>query len=527
MKRKRFSLALSAATAAALLLSAATAGAAAEEQTALPDAYSSRDPGYVTSVKSQQYNSCWAFASMATLESTLLRAGYETEDMSTDHLNMWATTHKDGTGWQRGVTSDGYPNIALGYLTSWQGGVFASDADGLSIFNPIVSDDVPVDLARYGVTSVEYLFKNMPEDIKRCIMEHGGVYSSYAHAAECMSADKLSYYMPPNYSGGYSGHSIEVVGWDDTYPRENFSALSYTLPQNNGAWLIKNSWGNNNDLGGYFWMSYEDAYVFGQKYNPSFCLTGVEPLDGTKKLLQNEVYGATYEFDYINSRQLTFLNHFSFDNEFDVIDKVMFKTNALGASYSLYFVPDTPDSTPNTDQTVWTKLYDGTVDHIGYLCADIEDFAYPDSSGSIAVTMDTSASGGSCTIGVGEWLTNTNGYVFINSSKRGDSYILQNGSAQDLMDWYKESQHDDIGGTFVIKAITAKTNRPTLLGDADMDGTVSISDVTEIQRHIAEHIQLTGKAAANADYNQDGVINIDDATAIQRFLAEFAPVSVN
>ncbi|MBQ3952835.1 MAG: dockerin type I repeat-containing protein, partial [Ruminococcus sp.] len=56
---------------------------------------------------------------------------------------------------------------------------------------------------------------------------------------------------------------------------------------------------------------------------------------------------------------------------------------------------------------------------------------------------------------------------------------------------------------------------------------VSISDVTEIQRHIAEHIQLTGKAAANADYNQDGVINIDDATAIQRFLAEFAPVSVN
>ena len=205
----------------------------------------------------------------------------------------------------------------------------------------------------------------------------------------------------------------------------------------------------------------------------------------------------------------------------------MFKTNALGAAYSLYFVPDTPDSTPNTDQTVWTKLYDGTVDHIGYLCADIEDFAYPDSSGSIAVTMDTSASGGSCTIGVGEWLTNTNGYVFINSSKRGDSYILQNGSAQDLMDWYKESQHDDIGGTFVIKAITAKTNRPTLLGDADMDGIVSISDVTEIQRHIAEHIQLTGKAAANADYNQDGVINIDDATAIQRFLAEFAPVSVN
>lgn len=239
MKRKRFSLGLSAVTAAALLLSAATVGAAAEEQTALPDAYSSRDLGYVTSVKSQQFNSCWAFASMATLESTLLRAGYKTEDMSTDHLNMWATAHNNGTGWQRGVSSDGYPNIALGYLTSWQGGVFVSDAGDLSIFDPISSDDVPVDLARYGVTSVKYLFKDKPEDIKRCIMEHGGVYSSYAHTASCLSADRLSYYMPPNYTGGYSGHSIEVVGWDDTYPRESFNGLANTLPQNNGAWLIK------------------------------------------------------------------------------------------------------------------------------------------------------------------------------------------------------------------------------------------------------------------------------------------------
>ena len=525
MKRKRFSLALCTAAAAALLLSAATVGASAEEQAGLPDAYSSRDLGYVTSVKSQQFNSCWAFASMATLESALLRAGYETGDMSTDHLNIWATTRDNGSGWQRGVANDGYPAIALGYLISWQGGVFASDTGGLSIFDSVTGDELPPAPVRYGVTAAEYLFKDKPEDIKRCIMEHGGVYSSYGHTAACLSRDGLSYYLPPDYKGGYSGHSIEVVGWDDNYPRENFNALSDTLPQQNGAWLIKNSWGNNNSLGGYFWMSYEDAYIFAEKYTPSYSLTGVEPLDGTKKLLQNEIYGATYEFAYLKSTQLTYLNHFSFDSEFDVIDKVMFKTDALGASYSLYYVPDTPDGTPNADAATWTKLYDGTVDYIGYLCADIEDFSYPGSGGSIAVAMDTTSTGGNCSIGVGEWLENSNGYVFLNESKRGDSYLMQNGVMRDLMDWYKEDQNDSQGGTFVIKAVTAKTNRPTLLGDADLDGIVDISDVTVMQRHIAEHIHLTGTAAANADYNQDGVINIEDATVLQRFLAEFVPVS--
>ena len=524
MKRKRFSLALCSVSAAALLLGIATVGASAEEQPGLPAAYSSRDLGYVTSVKMQKFNSCWAYASMATLESTLLRAGYETEEMSTDHLNIWATAHDDGSGWQRGVINDGYPNIALGYLTSWQGGVFVSDTDELSVLDPVTSDELPVGPVRYGVTSVEYLFRDKPQDIKRCIMEHGGVYSSYGHTGSCLSADGLSYYLPPNYKGSYGGHSIEVVGWDDNYPRESFNALADELPQHNGAWLIKNSWGDNNSLGGFFWLSYEDAYIFGNKYTPSYSFTGIEQLDGTKKLIQNEIYGATYEFNYLKSKQVTFLNHFSFDSEFDLIDKVVFKTTALGASYSIYFVPDTPESTPNADAATWTKLYDGTVDYIGYLCADIEDFAYPDSSGSIAVAMDTTASGGDCTIGVGEWLwSNTSGYVFVNQSRRGDSYLMQNGAVRDLMDWYKEDQNDSIGGTFAIKAITVKGNRPTLLGDADLDGFVNITDVTTIQRHAAEHIQLTGTAAANADYNRDGVINIDDATAIQRFLAEFAP----
>ena len=88
------------------------------EPEALPSYYSSLDLGYVTSVKSQEYNSCWAYASMATFESLLLRNGIGTpaDDMSTSHLNLWATTRTNGKGWIREVNYDGYPSIALGYL---------------------------------------------------------------------------------------------------------------------------------------------------------------------------------------------------------------------------------------------------------------------------------------------------------------------------------------------------------------------------------------------------------------------------
>lgn len=44
-----------------------------------------------------------------------------------------------------------------------------------------------------------------------------------------------------------------IVGWDDNYSKDNFSGS--TKPQNNGAWLVRNSWGS--DYLGYFWMSYE------------------------------------------------------------------------------------------------------------------------------------------------------------------------------------------------------------------------------------------------------------------------------
>ena len=61
-----------------------------------------------------------------------------------------------------------------------------------------------------------------------------------------------------------------------------------------------------------------------------------------------------------------------------------------------------------------------------------------------------------------------------------------------------------------------------LLGDANGDGYVNISDVTDIQRAVAEMDTLDDLRKKAADVNSDGVVTIDDATILQMYLAEFA-----
>ncbi len=60
-----------------------------------------------------------------------------------------------------------------------------------------------------------------------------------------------------------------------------------------------------------------------------------------------------------------------------------------------------------------------------------------------------------------------------------------------------------------------------LLGDANGDGYVNISDVTDIQRAVAEMDTLDDLRKKAADINGDGVVTIDDATFLQTYLAEF------
>ena len=63
-----------------------------------------------------------------------------------------------------------------------------------------------------------------------------------------------------------------------------------------------------------------------------------------------------------------------------------------------------------------------------------------------------------------------------------------------------------------------------MTGDLDGDGEVTVNDVTELQRILAEFddLDLSDPAVlAAADFNKDGKVNIRDVTCGQRYLAGF------
>ena len=411
----------------------------------LPSYYSSVEQGYVSSVKSQNYNDCWVYGALGTFESFLLKNDLYTGDMSANHANLWGTQHADGEGWVREPYEFGRAKITPGYFTSWQGPVLNSKVPDLSIYE-FSADTIPTDLADYGVTSIKYLYRDDPDTTKRAIMESGGISTYYSHTIANYNEDTFAYYVPPDFTGSATGHAIEIVGWDDNFSADNF----VDTPEGNGAWLVKNSWGENWGDNGYFWISYYDRDIFNsKKYKPSFQLLAVDNITEKNKLLQNEIYGATWEFDesYIKEPELTAFQSFEFDAHYNTIDKVIFESYSVTSDYTVYYVPD-KNGTPDSNQSNWVELHKGTIDYAGYICVDISDFRIPDQSGSIAVKIGSTRYNETPQIGVCEWLTSSGQFTFMHQAQRDQSYVMADGRIVDLVDWYKENNNDDYGGCY-------------------------------------------------------------------------------
>jgi hypothetical protein len=54
-----------------------------------------------------------------------------------------------------------------------------------------------------------------------------------------------------------------------------------------------------------------------------------------------------------------------------------------------------------------------------------------------------------------------------------------------------------------------------LKGDANLDGKVSVKDVTFIRYHVLGLVELTGQKFSNADYDENGTVTLRDALLIR------------
>ena len=491
-------------------------GTKLESEITLPSYYSSRDLNYVTPVRNQLYNTCWAYGSLATLESTLLKSSVPVNHFAPMHMNHWGTKRSDETGWQRTYTNGGYSYISLGYLTSWQGPRLESDypeTTPLSEYSYLN----PLSKKQFAVNSCVYLDTRDIETVKTAIYNYGAVVGNYHVDDSCFNPITNSYYCDIKGLQTYqlNGHCISIVGWDDNYSRENF--VGSRLPAYDGAWLCKNSWDESWGDGGYYWISYEDTYIFDTKFGHSYAFVDTERYTDRKGIFQNEVDGATYQFDYITNKDtLTYVNVFDTHEYKNRISKVNFESEAQGAQYKIFNIPLDTNNVPVRQESRWVEIGSGTVDYCGYISVDTTDFVATGEKFAIGVQL-TKQNGSSNSIGVAEWLSTGGAYIYLPSAEYEECYIMSDGNAAvDLMEFYKEACDDEIGGTFVIKAVGEDI---VSLSDVDMDGVVSIMDVTDIQRYLAALIDLSDRQLALADTDADGVVSVFDATSIQMVLA--------
>lgn len=491
-----------------------------EPDSQYPESYSSLDMGYVTPAKNQgSYNSCIFFSAASAMETALLKSGFGEYDLSEEYGNYWGALRFDGTGWQRNRIRDGaYAYTGYGWLTG--GGVTIEEELPYMSRSEQYFEQLPELIPSFYATGVEFLDRiDGSEKFKAAIMEHGGVATSFVYNERCMNASTSSYHTSGlSASQINSGaHATFIVGWDDNYSRLNFNAVD--RPSSDGAWLVKNSWGDYLD---FFWISYEDVYLNSSMFGYSYAVTDVIQSHSCNELLQIEeygpIYGMTFSSPYVDdSSDITFINTYEFDSVINTISTVEFTAYITGADYTIYYIP-TEGGSPVSDRSSWTQLGSGIIEEKGIQSVDIKPFTVPEGLGAIGVNIDTANPALPAAIGCCEWLTVDNGisstYVFLPKTLENRSFISSGDRLTSLSDYYNEIG-DPYGGNFSIKAVVN-----VQAGDADKNGRITVADAIAVQKHIASLTPLDSDTLRYvADMDSNEVLTVADAIAIQKLIA--------
>ncbi|MCE5269138.1 MAG: lectin like domain-containing protein [Planctomycetaceae bacterium] len=205
-----------------------------------PSSYDLRNvsgTNYVTSVKNQgSWNTCWTFATYASLESSILKAGGATSDFSERNL-----AYRHGFDW--GYNAGGNSYISEAYLSRLAGPINESD-DPYAYMG--LSDTVTGPVQYYVREMLRF---DADSEIKNALMTYGALHTSMYWTDSSYRSSDYTYYYGGTTEGVSQDHAVTIVGWND----------SKVTAGGTGAWLIKNSWGSSWGNSGYFWLSYADT----------------------------------------------------------------------------------------------------------------------------------------------------------------------------------------------------------------------------------------------------------------------------
>ena len=328
--------------------SAAMSRIAAEVE--LPKHYDMRELERVTPVRDQGLSgTCWAFASLAALETTL--TPQENLVFSPDHMSLC-------NSFSLGQNEGGEYTMAIAYMASWQGPVYESDdpyGDGKT--NPDLK-------ARKHLEEAQILAPKDYVAIKEAIYKYGAVETSIY--TQMKTANSWSgYYNRERATYYYNqeatcNHDIIIVGWDDDFPKEYFTIT----PENDGAFICKNSWGTEFGEDGYFYVSYEDANIG----TTNVVYTKLGDANNFDNIYQSDLLGWRGQLGY-EKDQAYFANVYR-AGEDEELAAVSFYATDVDTTYQVYVVPEFEDADSLNDRKL---VAEGSFEQAGYYTVRLDE----------------------------------------------------------------------------------------------------------------------------------------------------------
>lgn len=193
----------------------------------LPSKFDARDWGWVTPVKVQGDNDdCWAFATVASLETSLLKSTGVAYNLSQNYVQKLQLKYYDVGDLRNSLT--GFSYSGLGYALSWYG-VLAMDSE---YDDRGMITDVDMDTERIHLQDAIFIYTGLNDTIdqlKRAILKYGAVsVQKWVNEPE----EEIPTEGEDIAIMDHDTHFVSLIGWDDSVPIRD---------DQKGVWIAKDS----------------------------------------------------------------------------------------------------------------------------------------------------------------------------------------------------------------------------------------------------------------------------------------------
>lgn len=335
---------------------------------------------YSTPQKDQDDTSlCWAFATNAAVESAYLVGGGSEIDLSEKHIAFNTTYHLPNDVINPlGVYSKESYDKGDTYIRS---GLYLASGRGPILENKLPWGSTSATLAQvntkqdYTVKNIYYYTSNNQvcsnddiNNIKYLLVTYGAVaaqmFAGNSHyPIDNYLASGEAYY----YNGSFdSNHGITIIGWDDSYSKENFRAIDTAIPSKDGAWIVKNTYssiftGGPSGLGnGYHYISYDSTQIC------KFYMAVKDVLIGKNdNAYYYDTLGEYNTIHHVTNDTIIFKEKYSrIGGTSELLERINFFAIGNADKYELYY--SNVDDFSNA-----TKIGSGTTGNVGFINADL------------------------------------------------------------------------------------------------------------------------------------------------------------